>query len=36
MSGEGMIAEVRASMHGGGDARLAELMRRGSDFLGTE
>ena len=37
MSGEGMIAEVR-SVHGngGGVARLAELMRRGTDFLGAD
>ena len=36
MSGEGLIAEPRA-MHGGaGHARLAELMKRGTDFLGCD
>ncbi len=36
MSGEGLIAEPRA-MHGSvGSARLAELMKRGTDFLGCE
>ena len=36
MSGEGMIAEARA-MHGGpGHARLAELMHRGTEFLGCD
>ena len=37
MSGEGMIAEPRA-MHGGGvgAARLAELMHRGTEFLGCD
>ena len=37
MSGEGMIAEPRA-MHGGsaGGTRLAELMHRGTEFLGCD
>ena len=36
MSGEGLIAEPRA-MHGSpGHARLAELMHRGTEFLGCE
>ena len=37
MSGEGMISEVR-SVHanGGGGARLAQLMHRGTEFLGAD
>ena len=37
MSGEGLIAEAR-TMHGGtgGHARLAELMHRGTEFLGCD
>ena len=36
MSGEGLIAEPRA-MHGGaGHARLAQLMHRGTEFLGCD
>jgi len=36
VSGEGLIAEPRV-MHGGvGRARLAELMKRGTDFLGCD
>ena len=36
MSGEGMIAEPRAMRGGPGHARLAELMHRGTEFLGCQ
>lgn len=36
MSGEGMIAEPRAVHGSEGHARLAELMHRGTEFLGCE
>ena len=36
MSGEGMIAEPRAVHGDAGMVRLKQLMRRGTDFLGTE
>jgi enoyl-[acyl-carrier protein] reductase II len=36
MSGEGMIAEPRSVHVGVGSARLAELMHRGTEFLGCE
>ncbi|WP_265528764.1 NAD(P)H-dependent flavin oxidoreductase [Sphingomicrobium marinum] len=36
MSGEGLIAEPRPMPGGTGAARLAELMKRGTDFLGCQ
>jgi enoyl-[acyl-carrier protein] reductase II len=36
MSGEGLIADPRPMQSGAGHARLKELMRRGTDFLGCE
>ena len=36
MSGEGMIQEARGAHGDAGAVRLKELMRRGTDFLGTE
>jgi len=36
MSGEGLIPEQRSVQPGAGRARLKELMRRGTDFLGCE
>ncbi|MEO6225745.1 MAG: nitronate monooxygenase, partial [Sphingomicrobium sp.] len=36
MSGEGLIAEARAVRPSAGHARLSELMRRGTEFLGCE
>ena len=36
MSGEGLIAEPRSVHVGVGTARLAELMHRGTEFLGCE
>ena len=36
MSGEGLIAEPRAVHAGEGHARLAELMHRGTEFLGCD
>ena len=36
MSGEGLITEARSVRPGAGALRLAELMRRGTDFLGCE
>ena len=36
MSGEGLIAEPRAVHSSEGHARLAELMHRGTEFLGCE
>src|ERR687897_1944863 len=36
MSGEGLIAEPRAVHQSVGDARLKELMHRGTEFLGCD